>query len=202
MTGIKGRSGIRKDSSIAINRALVNVRNSLPGLFKELKKLAKGKRLRCPKCKYTLDYVPNLDAIKLLIEHGIGKPLQRTEIDISGRLELSGEQLSHWLDRLHEHIESSNDKSRLAVIEAEFYEIPNPLALEQGKSQKESHVQNEATHDATNNVSRRATKFVEPNVNRVPSRAHKYDDDDIVSTPSYEDQEKLQKLRNDIESYG
>ena len=92
-------SGPRKLPSTTLKEAISNLEGDIPGIIEELKKLAYGKPVIC-ECgrKVGLKQIDREAAI-YLIDRVLGKPAQRTELDITERIVLTSVQIEKIMQR-------------------------------------------------------------------------------------------------------
>ena len=91
-------SGPRKLPSTILKKAISNLEGDIPGIIEELKKLAYGKPVKCECGREVVKQIDREAAI-YLIDRVLGKPAQRTEVDITERIVLSSVQIEKIMQR-------------------------------------------------------------------------------------------------------
>ena len=96
------KAGYRRTKHLkarSIKTALEHLEGDIPGIIEELKKLAYGKPVIC-ECgrKVGLKQIDREAAI-YLIDRVLGKPAQRTEVDITERIVLNSVQIEKIMQR-------------------------------------------------------------------------------------------------------
>ena len=97
------KAGYRRTKHLkarSIKTALEHLEGDIPGIIEELKKLAYGKPVLCPECgrEVGLKQIDREAAI-YLIDRVLGKPAQRTEIDVTERIVLTSVQIEKIIQR-------------------------------------------------------------------------------------------------------
>ena len=93
-------SGPRKLPSTTLKEAISNLEGDIPGIIEELKKLAYGKPVLCPECGHEVGLKQiDREAAIYLIDRVLGKPTQRTEVDITDRIVLTSVQIERIMQR-------------------------------------------------------------------------------------------------------
>ena len=93
-------SGPRKLPSTTLKEAISNLEGDIPGIIEELKKLAYGKPVLCPECGHEVGLKQiDREAAIYLIDRVLGKPTQRTEVDITERIVLTSVQIEKIMQR-------------------------------------------------------------------------------------------------------
>lgn len=94
--GFRLRSG---HPSLTLKEALSNLEGDIPGIIQELKKLAYGKPVRCECGREVGLKQIDREAAIYLIDRVLGKPTQKTEVDITERIELTSVQIDRLIQR-------------------------------------------------------------------------------------------------------
>ena len=92
-------SGPRKLPSTILKEAISNLEGDIPGIIEELKKLACGKPVKCECGREVGLKQIDREAAIYLIDRVLGKPAQRTEVDITERIVLSSVQIEKIMQR-------------------------------------------------------------------------------------------------------
>ena len=93
-------SGPRKLPSTTLKEAISKLEGDVPGIIEELKKLAYGKPVLCPECGHEVGLKQiDREAAIYLIDRVLGKPTQRTEVDITERIVLTSVQIEKIMQR-------------------------------------------------------------------------------------------------------
>ena len=93
-------SGPRKLQSTTLKEAISSLEGDIPGIIEELKKLAYGKPVLCPECGHAVGLKQiDREAAIYLIDRVLGKPTQRTEVDITDRIVLTSVQIEKIIQR-------------------------------------------------------------------------------------------------------
>ena len=131
MTGINGKSGRKKLPTQVLKDRLERLDADIPAIIDVLLDEALGKPIVCQFCgRETGKKEIDREAGKSLIEMRLGKPMQRSEIDLLARTELSSTQALKML-------------GQLKIYRAEFEAMdPGPL-LEQIKALPAARVEAE-----------------------------------------------------------
>ena len=94
-------SGRKKEPSSQLRCAIEGI--NVTKIVKNLEKWSEGKEVICPHCmERTGVFVPDTVALQSgieLLNRRLGKPVQRTELDITERIELSADQIDGLLQR-------------------------------------------------------------------------------------------------------
>ena len=91
-------SGPRKLPSTTLKEAISNLEGDIPGIIEELKKLTYGKPVKCECGREVVKQIDREAAI-YLIDRVLGKPAQRTELDITERIVLTSVQIDKIMQR-------------------------------------------------------------------------------------------------------
>ena len=95
------KAGYRRTKHLkarSIKTALEHLEGDIPGIIEELKKLAYGKPVKC-ECGREVGSSIDREAAIYLIDRVLGKPAQRTELDITERIVLSSVQIDKIMQR-------------------------------------------------------------------------------------------------------
>ena len=93
-------SGPRKLQSTTLKEAISSLEGDIPGIIAELKKLAYGKPVLCPECGHAVGLKQiDREAAIYLIDRVLGKPTQRTEVDITEKIVLTSVQIEKIIQR-------------------------------------------------------------------------------------------------------
>ena len=95
------KAGYRRTKHLkarSIKTALEHLEGDIPGIIEELKKLAYGKPVKC-ECGRKVGKQIDREAAIYLIDRVLGKPAQRTEVDITERIVLSSVQIERIMQR-------------------------------------------------------------------------------------------------------
>ena len=95
------KAGYRRTKHLkarSIKTALEHLEGDIPGIIEELKKLAYGKPVKCECGREVVKQIDREAAI-YLIDRVLGKPAQRTELDITERIVLSSVQIDKIIQR-------------------------------------------------------------------------------------------------------
>ena len=97
------KAGYRRTKHLkarSIKTALEHLEGDIPGIIEELKKLAYGKPVICPECGHEVGLKQiDREAAIYLIDRVLGKPTQRTEVDITERIVLTSVQIEKIIQR-------------------------------------------------------------------------------------------------------
>ena len=97
------KAGYRRTKHLkarSIKTALEHLEGDIPGIIEELKKLAYGKPVLCPECGHEVGLKQiDREAAIYLIDRVLGKPTQRTEVDITERIVLTSVQIEKIMQR-------------------------------------------------------------------------------------------------------
>ena len=97
------KAGYRRTKHLkarSIKTALEHLEGDIPGIIEELKKLAYGKPVLCPECGHEVGLKQiDREAAIYLIDRVLGKPTQRTEVDITERIVLTSVQIEKIIQR-------------------------------------------------------------------------------------------------------
>ena len=92
-------SGPRKKPSTQLKDAIAEI--NIPKIVRNLEKWSQGKEVICPHCQEcTGVYVPDTVALQSAIEllnRRLGKPVQKTELDVTHNIQLNADQLDSLL---------------------------------------------------------------------------------------------------------
>ena len=72
------------------------IQSEVPALLTKLENLTKS--ISCPNCGHIINIVDK-EVAMFLIDHGIGKPRQKLEVDVTERIELSPLQIERIIER-------------------------------------------------------------------------------------------------------
>jgi len=92
-------SGPRKLPSTTLKEAISKLEGDIPGIIEELKKLAYGKPVKCECGREVGLKQIDREAAIYLIDRVLGKPAQRTELDITERIVLTSVQIEKIIQR-------------------------------------------------------------------------------------------------------
>ena len=92
-------SGARKQPITTLKESLANLEGDIPGIIDELKKLAYGKPVKCECGREVKLKQIDREAAIYLIDRVLGKPTQRTEVDITERIVLTSVQIDKIIQR-------------------------------------------------------------------------------------------------------
>ena len=95
------KAGYRRTKHLkarSIKTALEHLEGDIPGIIEELKKLAYGKPVIC-ECGREVGSSIDREAAIYLIDRVLGKPAQRTEVDITERIVLTSVQIDKIMQR-------------------------------------------------------------------------------------------------------
>ena len=95
------KAGYRRTKHLkarSIKTALEHLEGDIPGIIEELKKLAYGKPVICECGREVVKQIDREAAI-YLIDRVLGKPAQRTELDITERIVLTSVQIDKIMQR-------------------------------------------------------------------------------------------------------
>ena len=90
MSGIKGRSGRKKEPNALVNEALALVDQHLPDIFNALITKATG-ITKCPNCGQPMVGFGDRDAQIYLIDRRLGRPKQETDLRVKGIIAFTAE---------------------------------------------------------------------------------------------------------------
>ena len=96
------KAGYRRTKHLkarSINTALEHLEGDIPGIIEELKKLAYGKPVICECGREVGLKQIDREAAIYLIDRVLGKPTQRTELDITERIVLTSVQIERIMQR-------------------------------------------------------------------------------------------------------
>ena len=97
------KAGYRRTKHLkarSIKIALEHLEGDVPGIIEELKKLAYGKPVICPECGHEVGLKQiDKEAAIYLCDRVLGKPTQRTELDITERIVLTSVQIEKIIQR-------------------------------------------------------------------------------------------------------
>ena len=92
-------SGPRKLQSTTLKEAISNLEGDIPSIIEELKRLAYGKPVICECGREVGLRQIDREAAIYLIDRVLGKPTQRTEVDVTERIELTPLQIERIIER-------------------------------------------------------------------------------------------------------
>ena len=92
-------SGARKQPITTLKESLANLEGDIPGIIEELKKLAYGKPVKCECGREVKLKQIDREAAIYLIDRVLGKPTQRTAVDITETIVLSPIQIDKLMER-------------------------------------------------------------------------------------------------------
>lgn len=123
-------AGRKKTESTAYKEVYEKLLRAHPETVEIMLNMARGKaRVRCPECGHVWEKAIGEGANPVMLQHidnrVMGKPVQKTEVDLMGHLDLSSAQLTKLAQMVDEFMQQVASVS-VSVIEAEFKELPHP----------------------------------------------------------------------------
>jgi hypothetical protein len=101
MSGVKGRSGRKKTQSTTLKESLNRLEGDIPSIIEALKQAAYGKAVKCKACgAETALREPDIVACTYLIDRVVGKPVAKSEVDVTSHIEFSADQAARILMRI------------------------------------------------------------------------------------------------------
>lgn len=125
----EAKAGRRQLPKNKIKDALRKAEGSLPKLIKTLEDIAYGKAITCPECQHLIEHAkPDREAVIALMNRIAGLPTAHHELDITTKLQLTGEECRLLVEYA---IAAIQEQEAIPALEGEYkllaeYGTPSP----------------------------------------------------------------------------